>query len=377
MFKLSFLGKFTFISIILQAIIITVLESFVIYFHVNFVKQYQLSRQGDGISEADLIYHAIFILSLFFQVLLAADALFHRNAVQLISLVLFNFLSLIYAGIQLYQHQILEDEGTKNATYVPDTSLFPIDDRDAPKRYYEARMRPIEHTIIGLISGFSVYLAFMSYKLSKEFGWENYKTYSADIKLRSTYLHLTILQTLIKLDVFFIGSYALQLIPSQKIGYSLSIIELGLIFFFGTLMLLLAWISVSMEMKYLLLSVINIYSLSLIYWAYRLVTVNVITSIDGTDPYEFTRRFLSFFLATTFGLVAITVFYSVICFRNMMRGSYVLTVYGRSENEIEEGLGPYFGVDNLEPHSPKTMSKRQSAIHQQRLLAQGPKVVLD
>ncbi|CAG8642932.1 23430_t:CDS:2, partial [Gigaspora rosea] len=240
-----------------------------------------------------------------------------KNSMQLISLVLFNFLSLIYAGIQLYQHQILEDEGTKNATYVPDTSLFPIDDRDAPKRYYEARMRPIEHTIIGLISGFSVYLAFMSYKLSKEFGWENYKTYSADIKLRSTYLHLTILQTLIKLDVFFIGSYALQLIPSQKIGYSLSIIEL--------------------------------------------------------DPYEFTRRFLSFFLATTFGLVAITVFYSVICFRNMMRGSYVLTVYGRSENEIEEGLGPYFGVDNLEPHSPKTMSKRQSAIHQQRLLAQGPK----
>ncbi|KAF0442437.1 conserved fungal protein [Gigaspora margarita] len=376
MLKLSFISKFTFISIILQAIIITVLESFVIYFHVNFVKQYQLSRQGDGISEADLIYHAIFILSLFFQVLLAADALWNRNAVQLMSLVLFNFLSLIYAGIQLYQHKILEDEGTQNATYAPDTSLFPINDRDAPKRYYEARMRPIEHTIIGLISGFSVYLAFMSYKLSKEFGWENYKTYSADIKLRNTYLHLTILQTLIKLDVFFIGSYALQLIPSQKIGYTYSIMELVLIFFFGTLMLLLAWFSVTMEMKYLLLSVINVYSLSLIYFAYRLVTVNVITSVDGTDPYEFTRRFLSFFLATTFGLVAVTVFYSVICFRNMMRGYYVLTVFGRSENEAE-GLSPYFGVDNLESLSPKTMSKRQSAIYQQRLRAQEPKVVLD
>ncbi|CAG8747432.1 7163_t:CDS:2, partial [Dentiscutata heterogama] len=134
------------------AIIITVLESFVVYFHVSFVKQYQLSRQGDGISEADLIYHAIFILSLFFQIILAADALRQRNTVQLIALVIFNFLSLIYAGIQLYQHQILEDEGTRNAIYTPDTSLFPLDDRDAPKRYYEARMRPIEHTIIGLIS---------------------------------------------------------------------------------------------------------------------------------------------------------------------------------------------------------------------------------
>ncbi|CAG8792599.1 6458_t:CDS:1, partial [Racocetra fulgida] len=55
------------------------------------------------------------------------------------------------------------------ATYIPDTSLFPIDDPEAPKVYYEAKMRPIEYTIIGIISGFSVYLALMSYLLSKEF----------------------------------------------------------------------------------------------------------------------------------------------------------------------------------------------------------------
>ncbi|CAG8638760.1 10156_t:CDS:2, partial [Cetraspora pellucida] len=373
MFKLTLIGKITFISIILQAIIITVLEAFVIYFHVNFVKQYQLTPQGDGISEADLIYHAIFILSLFFQILLAADALWHRNTVQIIALVMFNFLSLIYAGIQLYQHQILEDEGTIGAKYKPDTSLFSINDPEAPKIYYQARMRPLEHTIIGLISGFSVYLAFMSYLLSKEFGWENYKTYSADLLVRNTYLYLTVLQTLIKMDVFFIGSYALQLIPSQQIGYSYSIIEVALVFFFGTLMLLLAWFSVTMELKYLLLSVINIYSLSLIYWVYRLVTVNIKTSTDGTDPYQFTRRFLSFFLATTFALVAFTVFYSVVCFRNMMRGIYVLTVFGQPENEVE-GRSPYLGVDNLSTQSPQFMSKRQSAIiQQQRLRAQEPK----
>ncbi|CAG8563920.1 13171_t:CDS:2, partial [Racocetra persica] len=287
-----------------------------------------------------------------------ADALWHRNTVQIIALAIFNFLSLIYAGIQLYQHKILEDEGTQ-----------------APKVYYEARMRPLEYTIIGLISGFSVYLALMSYLLSREFGWENYKTYSGDLLVHNTYLYLTILQTLIKLDVFFIGSYALQLIPSQQIGYSYSVIEVGLAFFFGTLMLLLAWFSVTMELKYLLLSVINIYSISLIYWAFRLVSVNLKPSGE-TDPYQFTRRFLSFFLATTFVLIAFTVFYSVICFRNMMRGVYVLTVFGQPENE-SEGRSPYLGVDNLSPTSPR-MSKRQSAIlQQQRLRAQEPKVLLD
>ncbi|CAG8811644.1 835_t:CDS:1, partial [Racocetra persica] len=162
-----------------------------------------------------------------------ADALWHRNTVQIIGLVVFNFISLAYAGIQLYQHEILEDKGTDNATYVPTNPIFPKGDehRNAPKEYYEAIMQPIEHTIIGLISAFSVYMVFMSFSLYKEFGWENYKTYSADIQLRNTHMSLTILQTLIKMDLFFIGSYALQLVPSRTIGYSsyfLSIMEVVL-----------------------------------------------------------------------------------------------------------------------------------------------------
>ncbi|CAG8687263.1 11753_t:CDS:1, partial [Dentiscutata heterogama] len=45
--------------------------------------------------------------------------------------------------------------------------------------------------------------------------------------------------------------------------------------------------------------------------------------------------------------------------------------FGRSENE--EGRSPYLDIGNLEPPSSKIMSKRQSAIQQQRLRAQEPK----
>ncbi|RIB05619.1 hypothetical protein C2G38_2047456 [Gigaspora rosea] len=358
-----------------QAIVVPILEAFVVYYHVSFVSQYTLDNVGIGISEADLIYHAIFILALFFQVFLAADALWRRNSVQIIGLVVFNFLSLAYAGIQLYQHQILEDQGTANADYNPKDLRFPKYDKDAPKIYYEGKMRPIEHSIIGLMAGFSVYLAIISYLLSKEFGWENYKTYSADIKVRDAYMNLTILQTLIKLDTFFIGSYALQLIPSKNIGYAtevLSLIEVVLVFVFGTAMLVMAWFSVVKEMKYLLLSVINIYTLSLIYWVWRVIAVNIIPNNQSSDPYLFTRRFLTFFLTTIIAFVIITIIYCIICFRNMKRGTYVLTVFGKSEKELESK-----NLDYLDPSSPR--SKRQSAIHQQRLRAQEreSRIILD
>ncbi|CAG8467605.1 14295_t:CDS:2 [Dentiscutata erythropus] len=371
--KISVLGKISLISFIFQAIIITVLEAFVIYFHVNFVSQYQLDSVGDGISEADLIYHSIFILSLFFQVLLVVDALWHRNSVQIVALVVFNLLTLAYVGIQLYQHKILEDQGTQNATYTPINPIFPKDDRDAPKVHYEALMRPLEHTIIGLISAFSIYLAVMSYLLTKEFGWENYKIYSSDPQVRERFMSLTILQTLIKMDVFFIGSYAIQLIPSKQIGYYSSIVEIALVFFFGTLMLLIAWISVIMEKKYLLLSAINMYSISLVYWAFRFTTINL-PKQNGSDPYEFTRRFLTFFLVITFILVLITVHYSIVCFRNMMRGFYVLSVYGRSENEKKNNLD----IDDLEASS-KRISKKENAIriHQKQAQEEHEKAILD
>ncbi|KAF0541031.1 conserved fungal protein [Gigaspora margarita] len=161
--------------------------------------------------------------------------------------------------------------------------------------------------------------------LTKEFGWKIYKIYTADPQVRKALSNLMILQALIKIDVFFIGSR---------------------------------------EMKYLLLSVINLSSVSLIYWAFRLITINLPTK-SGFDPYEHTRGFLTFFLVTIFVLILITVFYSIICFRNMMRGFYIFAVYGRSENEVAGG-SPSSSIDNLEPS--KHITKKENAIRQHQIL---------
>ncbi|CAG8752614.1 4335_t:CDS:1, partial [Ambispora leptoticha] len=298
------------------------------------------------------------------------------------ALVVFNLLSLAYAGIQLYQHKILEDEGLNQASWTP---LHPGEfaNPDDAKRYFEMRLRPFEYIIIGLVTIYFNIFTFLSYKLMVEFGWENYKKYSADVKIRNAYVALTILQTLIKMDVFFVLSYAVQLIPSQRIGYSDSMFETILICALGPLMLLLAWWAVTKEQKYGVLIVINLLCLCEGYLLYRLVRVNMKRDPDD-DPYLYTRRFLTFFLTTTFVLVAITIVYAIICFRNMIRGTYVLTVFGDEDVSMPPGDAfTLFGGVPLSPDLPTSptspkKSNRMSQIEQNRVSKlSSARIVLD
>lgn len=360
--KLSLLGKITFFSFIIQAIVLTLLECVVVFFHVTFVHQYILSPQGDGISDADLIYHALFILSVGFQILMCIDALRNHNPIQLVSLVIFNLLSLAYAGIQIYQHIILEERGTDGATFVP-SRMYPTS--DMAKYHFTSRMRPLEYTIIGLVAAFSLYLCVIAYKLVKEFGWEIYKTYSADVEIKRAFINLSIFQTLIKMDTFFIGAYAIQLLPSQQIGYDQSATETVLVFVIGIVMMVMAWYSVVKELKYLLLSVINAMFVCLAYLGYKLVRINLpkyFKEDSSNDPYRFTRRFLTFFLGVTFLLVILSIIYAIICFRNMMNGIYVLTVYGQNIQAQESPHGDAFDEEEMSSVDYKRQSKRQSKI---------------
>ncbi|CAG8625050.1 3202_t:CDS:2 [Funneliformis mosseae] len=306
-FKTSLWGKLMLASIVIYCISLTLLETLVIMFHLDFVSKFILTQNGDGISESDLIYHAIFIASLVFQVILCLDALIQKNSIQLKALLAFNILSLVYAALQIQQHITLEEEGTSEATFSPDDiTKFPTP--EFTKQYYIKKMRPIEYIIAGLVLGYSVILGLFSYKLMSEFGWENYKIYSGDLQVRNALLSLTLLQALIKLDVFLILSYALQLIPSESIGYSDSIFETVSIFIGGFIILFMAW----------------------------MVKI-LIPRTDGIDPYRFTRKLLFFTLSTTFVFISITIYYATICFKNMNRGVYVYTAYQSSVGPQDEG----------------------------------------
>ncbi|CAO3593439.1 unnamed protein product [Absidia cylindrospora] len=293
-----------------------------------------MSSVGDGISESDLIYHSLFIISQVFQVVLCIDALLQRNTAQLCALLTFGLLVvvtdrhffIVYGGIQLQQHMILEAVGCGDGTWKPVESAWPATPlgKDAALTFYREKMRPLEYAIIGLIPSFFVALSYFAWKLRKQFAWDNYRNFSADLKIKSALITTSLLMTMLKLDFYFVFSFAAQLIPSQKLEYDETITETILVFVLGAIGLSLALLSVHRENRIMMALVMVGGLLSLCYFSYRLSRIWVRRPADA-DPYEFTRSFLTFTTVVTMFLIVMTLCVLAKVLWNVWHGVLVFT----------------------------------------------------
>lgn len=130
------------------------------------------------------------------------------------------------------------------------------------------------------------------------------------------------LLTLLKLDFFFVFSFAAQLIPSQKLQYDETLSETVLVFVLGAIGLSLAIFAVYRESIYLMGTFIIAGVLAIVYLIYRLVRIALPRPLDA-DPYQFTRKFLTFTVVVTIVLIILTLAVAIQCFMNLKKGVFV------------------------------------------------------
>lgn len=141
-------------------------------------------------------------------------------------------------------------------------------------------------------------------------------------RVRHALIITSLLLTLLKLDFFFIFSFAAQLIPSQKLHYDETVSETVLVFVLGALGLSFAILAVYRESMHWMAVFILCGIVAIGYMIYRLVTISI--SRDPLDdPYEFTRRFLIFTVTSAIVLISLTVLVAIRCWWIYKKGIFL------------------------------------------------------
>ncbi|KAF9423024.1 hypothetical protein BGZ94_008449, partial [Podila epigama] len=161
------------------------------------------------------VYHILFIVAQIFQLILLCDAMYNKNTIQIIAIVVFNCAMVAYAGLQVKQASeilvITPNDSLSNAI----RDIF--NNKGNPTPYHASL--PYELAVLVLMAIFAVVFAFIAYKLYKEFGWSIYKKIGADLAMRDMYKVYQIFIMIVKFDIFFQLGFSAQFLSLIVMRY--------------------------------------------------------------------------------------------------------------------------------------------------------------
>ncbi|CAG8466520.1 4381_t:CDS:2, partial [Dentiscutata heterogama] len=137
----------------------------------------------------------IFIFFQIFQVWFCFSAMYNQNSMQVIAIVVINFLFALNGIIQ----------------WVEVKKWFTDFDLDCPGRLpLHTQFVKYDLPLIIALFLFSIAMGFLCWKLYRQYGWNIYKKIGADVEMQTTYRTYLIYLLLLKLDAMFILGLSIE-----------------------------------------------------------------------------------------------------------------------------------------------------------------------
>jgi len=205
-------SRMTLLWSFIQFVVMGIIECIIIYRNTKNKKYYneslgQLSVQSIDLKNysALIVYQALFIVAMVYQLYLTVDTLLKFSTIDLIALSIFNTMCLGYSITQYMQSNniISKLDGAVDEAKLQGASLT-----DSKNLKYSTTN--FEKINIGVMFVFTIGWWYITFRLYKVFGWNVFKQIGADVRLKQRLKLFNVLVTLLKLTGFFITLFITQ-----------------------------------------------------------------------------------------------------------------------------------------------------------------------
>ncbi|GAA5927718.1 hypothetical protein JCM10213_000875 [Rhodosporidiobolus nylandii] len=235
------------------------------------------------------VYLGLFVLAHVFQLVLAIDALVAKNTIQVLALLLFNTLFLVYALVQIHEIRSLVNG---------------------------AALKVLVWFIPGMISLTELTYLATIWAIYKEFGWQVFKKIGADRRIKKCYAWFQVFLAILKFDGFFFLAFSLQLVflvPTQTSAerwITVAALPVTLVILF------IGYYAVKREHKEFFWAFLAGCSAGCAYFVYKLFIIYK----DRSTDYKLVFKSLTVFAALCLAALVWTTTCVCVCYRHFGRG---------------------------------------------------------
>lgn len=249
--------------------------------------------QSQILAQTVPLYLALFLFAGVYQILISSWALYHRNTIQLLFLMVFSLAMLVYSGIQYDQ--------------IRDSNQISTFDGFITKNQLINFLISVP-CILGAQFLVQSVLTFILYK---EFNWDIFRKFGADMKFKRALRDYVFFESLIIFDIFFFVGFTLQFVivvlQTKDVEFALTIAVIPV-----TILILLGAIySARKEFKAGLIGFIILCFPGMAYFLFKLIRLYTVGNSKKKARFIRARKTLTVFAAITIVFLILTIVFSI------------------------------------------------------------------